>query len=57
VGICWAVERSFGWLSRYRRLNTIFERTREHLIAFVAISFIAILSRRLKRLVVEELST
>jgi transposase len=57
VGICWMVERSFGWLSRYRRLNTLLERMREHLIAFVAISFIAILSRRLKRLVVEELST
>jgi hypothetical protein len=28
----------------------------EHLIAFVAIAFISILSRRLKRLVVEELS-
>jgi hypothetical protein len=37
-------------------LNTIFERSKEHLIAFVAIAFISILSRRLKRLVVEELS-
>jgi hypothetical protein len=26
AGICWVVERSFAWLSRYRRLNTIFER-------------------------------
>jgi len=50
------VERSFAWLSRYRRLNTIFERSNEHLIAFVAIALISILSRRLKRLVVEELS-
>jgi transposase len=56
AGICWGVERSFAWLSRYRRLNTIFERSNEHLIAFVAIAFISILSRRLKRLVVEELS-
>jgi transposase len=54
--ICWVVERSFAWLTRYRRLNTIFERSKEHLIAFVAIAFISILSRRLKRLVVEELS-
>ena len=23
AGICWVVERSFAWLSRYRRLNTI----------------------------------
>jgi transposase len=56
AGVCWVVERSFAWLSRYRRLNTIFERSKEHLIAFVAIAFISILSRRLKRLVVEELS-
>jgi transposase len=53
AGICWVVERSFAWLSRYRRLNTIFERSKEHLIAFVAIAFISILSRRL---VAEELS-
>jgi hypothetical protein len=50
------VERSFAWLSRDRRLNTIFERSNEHLIAFVAIAFISILSRRLKRVVVSELS-
>jgi hypothetical protein len=50
------VERSFAWLSRYRRLNTIFERSKDHLIAFVAIAFISILSRRLKHLVVVELS-
>ena len=56
AGICWVVERSFAWLSRYRRLNTIFERSKEHLIAFVAVAFISILSRRLKRLVVDEIS-
>ena len=56
AGICRVVERSFAWLSRYRRLNTIFERSKEHLIAFVEIAFISILSRRLKRLVAEELS-
>ena len=56
AGICWVVGQSFAWLSRYRRLNTIFERSKERLIAFVAIAFISILSRRLKRLVVEELS-
>jgi hypothetical protein len=39
-------ERSFAWLSRYRRLNTILERSKEHLVAFVAIAFISILSRR-----------
>ncbi len=56
AGICWVVERSFAWISRYRRLNTIFEPSKEHLIAFVAIAFISILARRLKRLVVEECS-
>ena len=49
-GIRWVVERSFAWLSRYRRLNTIFERTKPHLIAFVEIAFISILARRLARL-------
>ena len=34
----WVVERSFAWLSRYRRLNTIFERTDDSLIAFVQIA-------------------
>jgi hypothetical protein len=37
-------------------LNTIFERTKEHLVAFVQIAFISILSRRLKCLLVEEIS-
>jgi transposase len=55
AGICWVVERSFAWLSRYRRLNVIFERSKDHLVAFVQIAFISILSRRLKRLVTEEL--
>ncbi len=56
AGICWVIERSFGWLSRYRRLNTIFERSKEHLIAFVAIAFISIFARRLTRLVDDALS-
>jgi hypothetical protein len=37
-------------------LNTVFDRTKEHLIAFVQIAFVSILSRRLKRLVIEEVS-
>jgi transposase len=56
AGICWVVERSFAWSSRYRRLNTIFERTKEHLVAFIEIAFVSILSRRLKRLATDELS-
>jgi hypothetical protein len=49
------VERSFAWL-HYRRLNTIFERSKEYFIAFAAISFISILARRMRHLVTEELS-
>jgi hypothetical protein len=36
-------------------LNTIFEPTKEHLIAFVEIAFISVPSRRLNRLVANEL--
>ena len=53
-GIRWVVERSLAWMSRYRRLNTIFERG--HLVAFIEIAFISILSRRLVRLVPQEIS-
>jgi transposase len=55
-GIRWVVERSLGWMSRYRRLNTIFERTEGHLVAFIEIAFISILSRRLVRLVTQQIS-
>jgi len=51
--IAWVVERSFSWISRYRRSNTIVERTKEHLVAFIEIAFVSILSRRLKRLVAQ----
>ena len=50
------VERSFAWLSRYRRLNIIFERSTDHLVAFVAIAFISILARRLKCIAPEDFS-
>lgn len=52
--IRWVVERSFAWLSRYRRLNTIVERTDASLIAFVRIAFISILAGRFPRLVTAE---
>jgi hypothetical protein len=48
------VERSLAWVSRYRRLNTIFERG--HLVAFIEIAFVSILSRRLVRLVTPEIN-
>ena len=50
------MERSLAWISRYRRLNTIFDRTEGHLVAFIGIAFISILSRRLVRLVTQEIS-
>ena len=50
------VERSLAWIICYRRLNTIFERTEEHLVAFIEIAFISILSRRLVRLVTQQIS-
>jgi hypothetical protein len=37
-------------------LNTIFERSKDHLVAFVTIAFISILARRMKRLVAKDLS-
>ena len=54
--IAWVVERSFSWISRYRRLNIIVERTKGHLVAFVQIAFISILSRRLQRLAPQKVS-
>jgi hypothetical protein len=50
------MERSLAWISCYRRLNTIFKRTKEHLVAFIEIAFISILSRRLGRLVTQQIS-
>ena len=44
------MERSLAWVSRYRRLNTVFERIEAHLVAFIETAFISILSRRLVRL-------
>ena len=38
------------------RLNTIFDRTKEHLVAFIEIAFVSILARRLKRLAIDEVS-
>lgn len=51
AGIRWVVERTFAWASFYRRLNVIFERKAEHMIAFFEIMMISVLSRRLSRLV------
>ena len=48
-GIRWVVERLFAWLSRYRRLNTVFDRQADLLAAHIWIAMISILARRLLR--------
>jgi hypothetical protein len=36
--------------------HTIFDRTKEHLVAFIEIAFVSILSRRLKRLAIDDVN-
>jgi putative transposase len=45
----WIVERTFGWLNRYRRLSKDYERTIESSTAFVYVSMIHVMLRRLDR--------
>jgi transposase len=47
VGIRWVIERLFAWLSRYRRLNIVFDRKPDLFAAHIWIAMISILSRRL----------
>ena len=47
TGIRWVVERLFAWLSRYRRLNIVFDREPELFAAHIWIAMISIISRRL----------
>jgi len=42
------VERSLSLPFRYLRLNVIVDQTKAHLIAFVKIALVSILSRRLR---------
>jgi transposase len=44
------MERSFAWLSRYRRLNTVFDRKPDLFATHIWIAMIAIISRRLASL-------
>jgi transposase len=46
-GIRWVVERLFAWMSRYRRLNIVYDRAPDLFAAHVWIALISILSRRL----------
>lgn len=45
----WVVERTFGWLTRHRRLVRDYERRPEHHEAMVWWATVAIMTRRLAR--------
>jgi transposase len=45
----WIVERTFGWLNRYRRLAKDHERTTESSAAFVYVAMIHVMIRRLTK--------
>jgi transposase len=45
-GIRWVVERLLAWLSRYRRLNIVFDREPDHFAAHVWIAMISIICKR-----------
>jgi transposase len=46
-GIRWVVERLFAWLSRYRRLNIVYDRAADLFAGHVWIAMISIIARRL----------
>ena len=46
----WVVERTFGWLTRWRRLNRNYEHTLESSKAMVQVAMIGIMTRRLAKL-------
>ena len=43
----WVVERSFGWLSRFRRLGRDLERLPQMLLGFHTLAFCLLLSAKL----------
>jgi transposase len=45
----WVVERTFGWLTRWRRLNRNYEHTPESSKAVVQVAMIGIMARRLAK--------
>jgi putative transposase len=45
----WIVERTFGWLNRFRRLSKDYERTTTSSEAFIRVAMIHLMVRRLRR--------
>jgi putative transposase len=45
----WVVERTFGWLGRYRRLSKDYEELTESSESMILIAMICLMSRRLSR--------
>ncbi len=45
----WIVERTFGWLNRFRRLSKDYERTTASSEAFIKVAMIHVMIRRLRR--------
>jgi len=46
-GVRWVVERLFAWMSRYRRLDIVYDRAPDLFAAHIWIAVISIISRRL----------
>ena len=47
----WVVERTFAWVTKYRRLNLDYERRIDHAEAMVKLAMIGLMLRRLARAV------
>jgi hypothetical protein len=45
----WIIERTFGWLMRYRRLTRDYERRTDHAEAMIYWATVIIMTRRLAR--------
>lgn len=48
----WVVERTLGWLNRYRRLSKDYEELEESTEAWIYVAMIGLMARRITRLVI-----